>query len=115
MAAERNWTAVLTVALGVVYVALGLAAGGWPGALGIAGGVATIALVAVRGRIPRSVALALLVVAVVPFAAATWTSVVTPILADPDRDPRRVRARSLPLEPLSGRLTIEHRYIILRL
>ena len=48
VAAERNWTAVLTAALGVVYVALGLAAGGWPGALGIAGGVATIALVAER-------------------------------------------------------------------
>ena len=81
MAAERDWTAVLTAALGVVYVALGLAAGGWPGgarhrrwrrharagggarpdpALGSTG--------AARGR-------------GLPFAAATWTSVVTPILA----------------------------------
>ena len=81
-ATARNWTAILTGILGVLYLALGVTAHGLAGILGIAGGLATIALVAARDRLPRRRTLALsLVAAVAPFALATWWSLITPLLA----------------------------------
>jgi hypothetical protein len=80
-AAERNWTAILTATLAVIYLALGIAAQGTPGALGIIGGLATLALLAGRGRIPLPLALRILLLAVAPFALMTWWSLVTPVIA----------------------------------
>ena len=80
-AAEQHWTAILTATLGAFYLALGVTAQGWPGALGIVGGLATISLVATRGHLPMPLAARLLLLAVAPFAAATWWSVITPLLA----------------------------------
>jgi hypothetical protein len=79
-AADRNWTAILTVALGTFYIFLGGTALGLAGILGIAGGLLALGLVATRGRIRAPVALALLVTAALPFAALTWWSVATPLI-----------------------------------
>lgn len=77
----RNWTAVLTVVLGAFYVFLGATALGLAGILGMLGGLLAIALVAARGVLPHPVALVLLLAAAVPFAALTWWSVATPLIA----------------------------------
>lgn len=79
-AAERNWTAILTVVLAAFYLFLGATALGLAGVLGIAGGLLVLALLAGRLRIPVPLALALLVLAAVPFAALTWWSVATPLI-----------------------------------
>ena len=81
--AARNWIALLTGILGLLYLALGLTAQGLAGAFGIAGGLATIALITTRERLPlpRPLALGFLVAALAPFALATWWSIVTPLLA----------------------------------
>jgi hypothetical protein len=77
----RNWTALLTVVLGAFYVFLGATALGLAGILGMLGGLLAIALVAARGVLPTQVALALLLAAALPFAALTWWSVATPLIA----------------------------------
>ena len=77
----RNWTAVLTVVLGAFYVFLGATALGLAGILGMLGGLLAIAVVAARGVIPTPVALVLLLAAALPFAALTWWSVATPLIA----------------------------------
>jgi hypothetical protein len=80
-AAERRWTAILTGALGLLYVFLGSAALGLAGVLGIVGGLVVVALAVTEGgRRPR-IAVALLAIATLPFAALTWWSVVTPLIA----------------------------------
>ncbi len=80
-AAERNWTAILTVVLAGFYVFLGATALGLAGTVGILGGLLAIALVARRGTLPRPLALTLLLAAALPFALLTWWSVVTPLIA----------------------------------
>jgi hypothetical protein len=77
----RNWTALLTVVLGAFYVFLGATALGLAGILGILGGLLAIGLVAARGALPTPVALGLLLAAALPFAALTWWSVATPLIA----------------------------------
>jgi hypothetical protein len=77
-AVERNWTAALVVALALVYLFLGATALGTAGVLGVAGGLVVLAVVATRGRIPMPLALALLLLAALPFPALTWWSVATP-------------------------------------
>jgi hypothetical protein len=80
-AAEQHWTAILTASLGAFYLALDVTAQGPAGALGVVGGLATIGLVAARGHIPMPLGARLLLLAVLPFAVATWWSVITPLLA----------------------------------
>lgn len=77
----RNWTAILTAVLACLTILLGATRLGLAGALGIAGGLVVLALVAVRGRIAPWPAVAVLAVAVVPFAVLTWWSVATPVIA----------------------------------
>jgi hypothetical protein len=67
--------------LAVEYVALGATALGRAGALGIVGGVIVLTLLAASSRISTRTALGCLVVATLPFAALTWWSIVTPIIA----------------------------------
>ena len=69
---DRNWTALLAGVLAALYVFLGATALGLEGVLGIAGGLLVLGLIVVRGRLPVAVAVALVVVAAVPFAALTW-------------------------------------------
>jgi hypothetical protein len=80
-AVARSWPTVLTVLLAAFYVFLGATALGLAGALGIAGGLLVLGLAAARGRVPATLALPLLLAAVIPFAALTWWSVATPLLA----------------------------------
>jgi hypothetical protein len=80
-ACGRQWTAIFSILLGLMYVALGVVAHGLSSVLGIAGGLVTCSLVAARGRIRRSVAVPCLMIAVVPFAVLTWWSLVTPLIA----------------------------------
>jgi hypothetical protein len=79
--AERHWTAVLAALLALFYAFLGATALGLAGAAGIAGGLLVLGLVVGGGRLPRPLMRALLVLAAVPFAALTWWSVVTPLVA----------------------------------
>jgi hypothetical protein len=80
VAAERAWPAILTAALGCFYIFLGATALGLAGVLGIAGGLLVLGLVATRGKLPVPIAVALLVLAALPFAALTWWSVATPLI-----------------------------------
>jgi hypothetical protein len=77
----RHWLAGLTVVLAVYYVFLGAVALGPAGALGILGGllIAIALIAATRGS--AHLGAALLVLGALPFALATWWSVVTPLLA----------------------------------
>lgn len=80
VAAGRSWTAILTAVLGCFYVFLGATALGLAGVLGIAGGLLVLGLVAARRKLPVPIALALLLLAALPFAALTWWSVATPLI-----------------------------------
>ena len=77
----RNWLAVLTAVLAASYVFLGATALGLAGVLGILGGIAILAALAASPRIPARLRPLVLLVAALPFAALTWWSVVTPLLA----------------------------------
>jgi hypothetical protein len=79
--ADRHWTVLLAAVLALYYVFLGATALGIAGAAGVAGGLVALGLVLARGRVPRSFAIPALLVAVPPFAAATWWSVATPLVA----------------------------------
>jgi hypothetical protein len=72
---------VLAAALAVFYAFLGATALGPAGAAGIVGGLVALSLVLVRDLVPRSFAIPALAVALLPFAAATWWSVATPVIA----------------------------------
>jgi hypothetical protein len=80
-AVGREWPAALTLALAAFYLFLGGTALGLAGVLGILGAVGVVALVASRSRVPPRRATGLLVLVSVPFALATWWSVVTPVIA----------------------------------
>jgi hypothetical protein len=77
---SRHWLAALTVVLGAFYIFLGATALGVAGMVGIAGGIMIFTVVATSSRVPR-VPPIVLVAAAVPFAALTWWSIVTPLLA----------------------------------
>lgn len=77
---ERNWTVLLTATLAVFYVFLGATALGLAGALGVAGGLLVLALLVARDRRPAKLAVPLLLLAAIPFAALTWWSVATPLI-----------------------------------
>jgi hypothetical protein len=76
-----HWLAGLTALLAALYIFLGATALGLAGALGIFGGLVILATLAASTRIPRPIRVLLICVAAVPFAAVTWWSVVTPLLA----------------------------------
>jgi hypothetical protein len=80
-AAQRSWTAMLVAILALFYVFLGATSLGLAGAVGIGGGLLILTLVALRHRVSVLLALALLVAATLPFAALTWWSVATPLIA----------------------------------
>lgn len=77
---DRNWTALLAAVLAAFYVFLGATALGLAGALGIAGGLLVLGLLVARDRTPAKLAIPLMLVAAVPFAALTWWSVATPLI-----------------------------------
>jgi hypothetical protein len=77
----RNWLLGLTALLAIVYILLGVTALGLAGALGILGGIAILAALATAARMPRRQRPIVLAVAAAPFAALTWWSVITPLLA----------------------------------
>jgi len=78
---SRNWLAALTAILAAFYVFLGATALGLAGVLGIVGGIAILLLVATPSERAPRVKRLVLVAATLPFAALTWWSVVTPLLA----------------------------------
>ncbi len=81
--ADTTRLGLVTVALtlcGTLYVALGVTALGAAGAAGILGGLLICSVVPAARHAPRP-ASAVLVLGAVPFAVATWWSVVTPLLA----------------------------------
>jgi hypothetical protein len=77
---EQRWLRGLTVMLGGYYVFLGVDAQGVAGVLGIIGGLLIWAAVAIAGN-SRRACLTLVVVGALPFAIATWWSLVTPLIA----------------------------------
>jgi hypothetical protein len=77
----RTWLPALTTILAALYIFLGATALGLAGLLGILGGIAVLALLVSSARLPRRLGRLLLVAAALPFAALTWWSVVTPLLA----------------------------------
>ena len=77
---ERRWRVGLLAGLGACYVFLGATALGAAGALGIAGGLLLWCVAAIAAR-SRRAAYAVLLAGAVPFAVATWWSVVTPVVA----------------------------------
>jgi hypothetical protein len=77
----KNWAPILTGILAVEYIALGATALGRAGALGILGGAAILVLLASPSRIGARGALLCLIAATLPFAALTWWSIATPIIA----------------------------------
>jgi hypothetical protein len=78
---SRYWLAALTSVLAAFYVFLGATALGIAGVLGILGGIAVFAALAASTRIPKRLRPLVLLVATLPFAALTWWSVITPLLA----------------------------------
>jgi hypothetical protein len=78
--AARHWRVALLVICGAYYVFLGATALGLAGLLGILGGVLICAAARAAPRSPRT-AYALLLAGALPFATATWWSIVTPVIA----------------------------------
>ena len=76
-----HWLAGLTAVLAAFLIFLGTTALGLAGALGILGGLAILATLVASGRLSHRIRLLVLCSAAVPFAALTWWSVVTPLLA----------------------------------
>ncbi|MCU0268514.1 MAG: hypothetical protein MUF83_07680 [Acidimicrobiales bacterium] len=77
---RAHWAAVLVGVLALVYLAFGVVAAEGVGLLGIAGAVVACTALALRRRSPSMAAVGL-VLAAVPFAAATAWTVVTPLTA----------------------------------
>ncbi len=77
---ERHWRLGLLVVCGAYYVLLGATALGGAGVLGILGGLLVWGAARAAPQSPP-VAYALLLAGALPFAAATWWSVVTPVIA----------------------------------
>ncbi len=75
-----HWAPALVGALGVVYLTFGIVSGGLVGLLGILGATGATAALVLRRRSRLGSAVGL-VVAVIPFAAATTWAVVTPATA----------------------------------
>jgi hypothetical protein len=78
---RAQWAPALVVVLSLIYLAFGIVARDRVGLLGIAGAVAACIALALHGRSHRAAAAAVMVLAAVPFAAATAWSVVTPLTA----------------------------------
>jgi hypothetical protein len=79
-AISRNWMAVLTGVLAVLYGYVGIGSGGVVLAAAIVGAVLILAALADLG-LPRWTREAMLVVGALPLVALTWWSLVAPILA----------------------------------
>lgn len=77
---EWHWRAGLVALCGAYHVVLGATALGAAGILGVLGGALIWAAIATVRRSP-GLAHALLLAGALPFAAATWWSVVTPVVA----------------------------------
>ncbi|MFN0092135.1 MAG: hypothetical protein ACKVWR_17995 [Acidimicrobiales bacterium] len=75
-----QWAPALVVVLSLIYPAFGIVAGDRVGLLGIAGAVTACTALALHRRSHGAAAVAM-VLAAVPFAAATAWSVVTPLTA----------------------------------
>lgn len=77
---ERHWRVGLLVLCGIYYILLGVTALGITGVLGVLGGLLVCSAARVAARAPRA-AYALVLCGALPFAAATWWSVITPLIA----------------------------------
>ena len=78
---SHYWLAALTSVLAAFYIFLGATALGIAGVLGILGGIVILSALATSPRIPKRLRPLVLLVAASPFAALTWWSVITPLLA----------------------------------
>lgn len=79
---RRSWTRVLVTLLGACELAIALSAG--PLVTLVIGTVSAVILIVVPwviGRLSPATLVILLLVATLPFAALTWWTVVTPLLA----------------------------------
>lgn len=76
----QHWRVGLLVLCGAFYIFLGATALGLAGVLGILGGASIWAVARIAPHSPR-VAYVLLFSGALPFAAATWWSVITPVIA----------------------------------
>ena len=76
----QRWRVGLLVVCGAYYVLLGATALGLAGVLGLIGGASIWTAARIAPHSPRA-AYAFLVSGALPFAAATWWSVITPVLA----------------------------------
>jgi hypothetical protein len=77
---EPRWRSGLLALCGAYFVFLGASAFAVPGLLGVLGGLLIWAAIAAAAR-SHVAAYTLLALGVVPFAIATWWSVVTPVIA----------------------------------
>ena len=77
---ERHWRAGLLALCGIYYVFLGATALGVAGVLGVLGGLLLITASRVTSRAPAAT-YALVLCGALPFALATWWSVITPLVA----------------------------------
>jgi hypothetical protein len=77
---QHRWRIGLVSLCGAYYIFLGATALGAAGVLGIIGGLLIWGAMALASRSHR-VALVLLIVGALPFAVATWWSVITPLIA----------------------------------
>jgi len=76
----QRWRVALLVVCGAYYVVLGATALGLAGVLGILGG-ALLWVVPAAAKHSHRIAYAVLLAGALPFAAASWWSVVTPLIA----------------------------------
>ena len=97
---ERNGTRILAITLAVLYLGLGVVALGTSGILGVVGSLVVINLLLLNPRLPTPVGIAIVVAAAVPFAVATWWSVVTPLVAATSRGDRRCRGAPSAGDPI---------------
>jgi hypothetical protein len=77
---ERRWYTGLVALCGAYYIFLGATALGLAGLLGVLGGLLIWVGMASASRAPRA-AYVLLVLGALPFAAITWWSAITPLIA----------------------------------
>jgi hypothetical protein len=77
---HRNWPSAFLAVLGLLYLWIGVVANGWDCLFAFIGGVLIIAAAETIRR-TGTLALGILLLGSLPLAAATWWSIVTPVLA----------------------------------
>jgi len=76
---RRSWAVALTAVMALLYIWIGLSAQDNDRILGVVGGLLMLAALVMAPH-SRAAALATLALGALPLAAATWWSVITPVL-----------------------------------